>query len=82
VVGTTDLGWRDIYILLELIGGKRGIPGKGWASGAEVTAIQETANSYRHATTKLSRVHRIVPLLEARARVKAMVVAWLAERAT
>lgn len=72
--------WAELYVWLEMIGGKRALQGRGYASGAELNRLFQTANYYRHGKG-VSLPPVPVPIVQARGRVRHFVSRWLEGRA-
>jgi hypothetical protein len=48
LIGCTELGWPQLYNILEFLGGDRAIVKRGWATQSEVRRYKQTANHFRH----------------------------------
>jgi hypothetical protein len=72
--------WADLYVLLEIIGGKRVLQGRGYASRSDLNRLFQTANYYRHGTG-VSLPPVPVSIVQARGMVRGFVSRWLERRA-
>jgi hypothetical protein len=81
-IGTQNVSWRDLYVLMDLLGGPRQIAKRGWASESLLRNIQQVANHHRHAKARQRQSLPSVSLEEARHIVFPLLRRWLQERAT
>ena len=82
LIGQQVVGWREIYDLIEALGGEDRIVSKYTISRNKVEAIRRTANHHRHLG---SEEHYPLPprppdLTTARATIIRLVQLWLSER--
>lgn len=72
--------WAELYVCLEIIGGKRVLQERGYASRSELNRLFQTANYYRH-----GKAHSLPPvpvsIVQARGMVRLFVSRWLEGRA-
>jgi hypothetical protein len=48
LIGESELGWPQLYNILEFLGGESGIAKRNWATKSEVRRYRQTANHFRH----------------------------------
>jgi hypothetical protein len=48
LMGDRQLGWSQIYDIIEFFGGEKAISTKGWAKYMYISRLKRTANHYRH----------------------------------
>jgi hypothetical protein len=82
------IGWYEIYDLIDVMGGVRGMAKQSWVTQDELSSIdqvRQTANHYRHlgSTSKQCKLPDNPPHLNAaRATITSIVRRWLSERLT
>lgn len=77
--------WRGMYAILEFVvdevGGPPEVSKRGWATGKQINHFKHTANTAgdesRHGTTKAAPPVNPMPLVEARALVRRILLAWI-----
>ena len=83
IVSYRDIGWYEIYDLLDVMGGVESIVKRRWATRRELSGIRQTANHYRHRGSRRAK-HKLPnnppSLSNGRAVVQQLVERWLAER--
>ena len=72
--------WAELFVWLEMIGGKSVLRDRGYASRAELERLFQTANYYRHGKGE-SLPPVPVPIVQARGMVRQFVSRWLEGRA-
>ena len=83
LIGSKTIGWYEIYDLIDLMGGVRGLVKQGWVARKEVSSIRQTATHYRHlgSTSKQYELPDNPPHLNAaRATIINIVRRWISER--
>lgn len=81
-VRTEAPGWRDLYDLVEAIGGRDRVVEKGWTTRRAIEDIMQVANYHRHLGKPLKEPLPDPPptLEDARVTVLRLVRQWLEER--
>ena len=82
LVGERDLGWPQIYDIIEFLGGAKEISSSGLGSRSRTELVRRTANHYRHLGR---RVPDLLPtnaptLAKAQLFVTGILKRWLATR--
>ncbi|MGH8606853.1 MAG: hypothetical protein ACREX9_05390 [Gammaproteobacteria bacterium] len=83
LIGSKTIGWYEIYDLIDLMGGVRGLVKQGWVTRKEVSSIRQTATHYRHLGS-ISKQYELPDnpphLNAARATITNIVRRWISER--
>jgi hypothetical protein len=46
--GDSGLSWSQVYDIIDLVGGVKGVVKVGYATKKQASAVRQTANHYRH----------------------------------
>lgn len=83
IVSYRDIGWHEIYDLLDVMGGVERMVKRGWATRRELNDVRQTANHHRHRGNRRAK-HKLPEnppsLSSARAVVRQLVERWLTVR--
>jgi hypothetical protein len=83
LIRAKELGWYELYDLIDIMGNVGGIVNRGWATRAVLSSIRQTANHYRHLGSA-SKSHRLPSnpphLNNACATITDLFRRWLTER--
>jgi len=83
IVGNRDIGWHEIYDLIDLMGGVNALVKRGWAKRKELNRLRQTANHHRHRgsrRTKDALPENPPTLSEGANAVRVLLQQWLTER--
>jgi hypothetical protein len=80
--GDQELGWSQIYDIIEFLGGAQEIENKGWAEKKRAQNIRRTANHFRHlgSLKKYPLPAKPPTIQEARAFAGDLLRQWIASR--